>query len=106
MLQPPPASIPSPSGAAGYISNNNSKPSKPVKINNHFIAPKKKGLENMVRDHSKVTMEVFERNLAKRKGLLPSGVPKGQKNFMVENLVPKRHYKITQGGKDIVLDQY
>ena len=44
------------------------QPGQPVKINNHFIAPRKKGLEGMVRDHSKISLEVFERNLAKRKG--------------------------------------
>lgn len=85
------------------------KAQQPVKINNHYIAPKKKGLEGLVRDHSKITLEVFERNLAKRKGytLAQNAKIKGQKNFLKQNMVPhNRKMKITQSSKDIVLDSY
>lgn len=59
------------------------KPPRAVKVNNHYIAPKKKGLDSMVRDHSKVTLEVFERNLAKRKGLKVASSPaRNGKNFV------------------------
>ena len=82
------------------------KPQEGKKINNHFIAPRKKGLENMVRDNSRVALDVFERNLAKRKGQVPSKPPKGQRDFMRENMVPKRKLKIGQANKDIIIDNY
>ena len=45
------------------------KPPARRKINHHFIAPKRKGLQNLVRDNSTAALDVLERNLAKRKGL-------------------------------------
>ena len=78
----------------------------PGKINNHYIAAKPKGgLNGIVRDHGKITLEVFERNLAKRKGLVPEK-KKGDKDFITMNLVPKQKLKINRGrgSKDVGVD--
>jgi hypothetical protein len=62
----------------------------------------------MVRDNGRTSLELFEKRLAERKGLkIASNLQlKNQKNFIEINRVPKRHFKITQGSKDIVLDSY
>ena len=76
----------------------------PGKINNHYIAARPKGgLNGIVRDHGKITLEVFERNLAKRKGLVPER-KKGDKDFITMNLVPKQKLKINRGSKDVGVD--
>lgn len=65
------------------------------RINNHFI-PVKKDFKGQLRDNGRAVIDLFERNLARRKGYDLVQANNGR-DFVRENMVPQQRLRVKYG---------